>query len=207
MHRRDVAIVQVRQDRHNRLFVYSLASRLLHWSFTIVFILLMFSGIYIHYPLLPGLLFPLGKSLFIHRIMAYSAMGIFIFWIYYVVVTGSYRHLLFRFRNVKELPGLIKYYLFWEQKLPPHEKYNAGQKLFFTSWVFVFVFQVISGLFLQFPAWANDVPPLTLQPIRYYHYLSALYFMLTVAIHTYLAFTEDPARFQAMLTGGIKPNS
>lgn len=188
----------------DKVLVHSRASRLFHWSFALSVILLMLSGFLIHRPLDLGRLFNIGKAVFYQQVAAYTAMGIFTAWVYYMIVTGDYRNLLFRFRDVREFPAFFKYTLFLEQKLPPHAKYNVGQKLIFTNWFIAFIFQAVTGLFFLRPAWANYVPPLTLQHMRYYHFLVALYFMVTVAVHIYLAVTEDPARFQAMFSGWVK---
>lgn len=188
----------------DKVLIHSRASLFFHWAFAVVITLLLLSSFYIHRPLVLGPLFNMGKNLFVHRTMAYTAMGIFTGWTYYIIVTGDYRNLLFRFRDIREFPAFFRYNLFLEQKLPPHGKYNVGQKLIYSGWFFAFVFLAVTGLFLQFPAWANYVPPLTLQQIRYYHFLVALYFLATIPLHVYLAVTEDPARLQAIFTGWVK---
>lgn len=188
----------------NKVLIHSRASRLLHWSFAVVITLLILSSFYIHRPQVLGPLFNMGKNLFVHRSMAYAAMGIFTAWVYYMIATGDYRNIWFRLADVRQIPAFLKYNLFLEQKLPPHGKYNVGQKIIYTSWFFVFIFQAVTGLLLQFPAWTGYVPPLTLQPIRYYHFLVALYFTATVMLHLYMAMTEDPARLQAIFTGWVK---
>lgn len=187
----------------DKVLIHSRASRLFHWSFALSAILLILTGFYNHRPFYLGPVVYRGITHTLH-ISGYLSMGIFTAWIYYMIVTGDYRHLLLRLRDLREFPVLIKYNLFLEQKLPPHAKYNVGQKLIYTGWFFAFVIEAVTGLFMEFPGWIKHIPPLTMQQIRYYHFVVGLYFVVTVPLHVYLAVTEDPARFQAIFTGWVK---
>ena len=147
----------------------------------------------------------MGTNILIQTSVGFLAAGLFISWVYFNIVTQAYQDILFRWRDLRDFKGLMKYYLFIEKKPPVHGKYNSGQRLIFTSWFIVFIFMLLTGLLLYSTSHGLVLPvPVIDQKVRFYHFLGALWFVGTVPLHIYLVLTEDPAKFQAMITGWIK---
>lgn len=188
-----------------KILIQSRINRVFHWLFSIGVTLLLISGLYIHHPVDWGPFYDMGFNVLIQTTVGFFVSGVFFAWVYHHLVTQAYKDVWFRTRDIADLKGLMKYYFFIEEKTPVHGKYNAGQKLIYSSWVFAFVFMFLSGMVLYAANFGNILPlPIFLQTIRFYHYLVALYFLGTVLIHIYLVFTEDPAKLQAMFTGWVK---
>ncbi len=188
----------------NKVLIHSRASRLFHWSLALSIMVALPAGFYYHYPLDLGPHYGTGLNGFIKQIASFASMAVFSAWVYYIAITGDYRNHLFSFSELKHFLPLFKYYLFVEKKLPPHPKYNIGQRFFHVAWFLGFLIQSGTGLLLLFPDWTNLVVPLTHQQLRYYHFMVALFFAGSIFLHIYLALTEDPARLQSMFTGWIK---
>jgi Ni/Fe-hydrogenase 1 B-type cytochrome subunit len=188
-----------------KVLIQPIISRLFHWMFALCVILLLLTGFYIHGPVNLGQIFNMGKSIMLHSMIALVAIGLFLSRVYYYLITRSYRDIWFKFKDIDGLKGLIKYFLFIKKKPPLYEKYNSGQKLVYTSWLFAFIFMMISGSILYAVNFGNIVPfMITPQKARFYHFIGALYFLGTVFLHIYLVMTEDLAKLQAMLTGWVR---
>lgn len=188
-----------------KVMVQSRMNRVLHWLFALSVLMLMISGFYINRPVNLGDVFSMDKNILLQTGTAFIATGIFTVWVYYYIVTESFREILFRRRDLADFKGLLKYYFFLTEKPPAYGKYNSGQRLVYTSWFFVFLFMLITGLIMYLANFGNILPfAVGLQKIRFYHFLGALWFLGTVPLHIYLSLTEDPAKMQAILTGWLK---
>ena len=189
----------------DKIYIQSRLNRTFHWITVVNVILLLTSGFYIHNPVDLGNTYSMDVNVLIQTVTAFLQSGIVAAWVYYKLVTGSDKDIVFRTRDINDLKGLLKYYFFVENKPPVHGKYNAGQRLVFTSWFIVFLFMFLTGLLIYSVNFGYMVPfPIIMQKIRFYHYLGALWFLGTVPVHIYLVFTEDPAKLQAMFTGWVR---
>lgn len=176
--------------------------RILHWLLAGSFVILTVTGLYIHNPIISAPYLNMTSAILLQQTVGFIAAGLVTLRLYYGFTTGDYKNLLFRLSDFKQFVGLMKFYLFIERQEPPHEKYNAGQKLIFTLWFFVFIFQFYSGMLLYFPGFTTQYTFLgLLQNLRFYHYLGALWFLATLPVHVYLVLTGDPGRLQAIFTG------
>lgn len=190
------------------IMIHSRFDRICHWLMVILVSVLLLSGYYIHTPGRLGKIYDMGLNIMIQSIFGFLATGVFSLWMYKKIVTQSYKDVLFRKRDIFDLKGLLKYYLFMENKPPVHGKYNAGQKLVYTSWFFVFIIMSITGLILYSVNFGYILPlQVNVQKIRFYHFIAACYFMGTIPLHIYLSVTEDPAKLQAIFTGWVKDKS
>jgi Ni/Fe-hydrogenase 1 B-type cytochrome subunit len=189
----------------DQVLVHSRITRVFHWLFAVGVTLLIFSGLYIHYPADLGRFYNMGTNVAIQKVAGVFTSGIFFSWVYYQILTQAYKDIVFKVRDIVDFKGLLKYYLFMEKKPPGYGKYNAGQKMIFTSWFIVFIFMFITGLVLYYADLGYfHQAPVEYQKVRFYHFLGALWFMATVPVHIYLVLTEDPAKLQAMFTGWLK---
>jgi len=189
----------------DKVMIQSGFNRIFHWLMFLSIMLLLISGFYIHNPFNLGVLLDMGTNVLVQLAAGFFASAVFAGWVYYYLVTGSYTDVWFRIQDIADFRGLMKYYFFLEEKPPVHGKYNAGQRLIFTSWFFVFIFMFLTGLALYMMNYNNIIPfGIIPQKIRLYHFLGALWFLGTVPLHIYLALTEDPAKLQAIFTGWIR---
>ncbi len=192
----------------DKVLIQSWLNRVFHWLFAFGVILLITSGFYIYRPITLENIYDMGNNLLIHSTVAFFTSGVFFTWVYHHIITQSYRDVLFRLKDITDFKGLLKYYLFIETKAPVHGKYNAGQKFIYTSWFFAFIFMFITGIILYMANFGNILPfPVLLQKVRLLHFIGALWFLGTVPVHIYLAFTEDPAKLQAIFTGWVRKRS
>jgi len=188
-----------------KVYIQSRPTRLFHWSSFITVTILLISGFYISRPVDLGDAYGIDIAIFVQTTAGFLQSGIFIAWVYHHLVTGAYRDIRFRRQDIVDFKGLLKYYFFIEKKPPVHGKYNAGQRLIYSSWFFVFLFMFITGLILYSVNYGYVLPyPIAIQKVRFYHFLGTLWFLGTVPLHIYLVLTQDPAKLQAMFTGWVR---
>lgn len=189
----------------DKVLIQSRLTRIFHWAFTFCVIILLISGLYIHNPVDLGNKFDMQLNILLQTSFGFLAAGIFTVWVYHHIMTQAYKDILVKRRDAAELVGLLKYYFFVEKKPPVHGKYNSGQRIIFTSWIFFFIFIFVTGLILYLINFGNILPvPVLIQKVRFYHFLGAVWFLVTIPVHIYLALTEDPAKLQAIFTGWVK---
>jgi len=185
------------------LYYHTLPARILHWINAANIGLLTTTGLYIRDPYH----FPLFANMDIARKIHFIAMYLIIYGIviriYYSWVSKDYRELLFRFRDFKGFPALIRYYLFVSKTTPESGKYNAGQKLLYNAWAVLVFLQAVTGFSLYFPdALAGFVRALGGPVVlRQFHFILTWVFIVTVALHIYLSFLGGWSVIKSMITG------
>ena len=178
-------------------------SRIIHWLHTISMLVLIFSGFYITYAN-RTFLFPNMRSARLgHFVAAYIITATFIARIYYNIAEKTYKNYLVTKADVREFPRLTKYYLFLTDELPTYAIFNPGQKVMYLVWQPLLLVQAISGWLLydsiRFqPIWLTS-GILSLNTLRIFHYLVALLFTITTAVHLYLVLTEDIEKLKYMI--------
>lgn len=184
---------------------HPLIIRILHWWNMISITLLILTGFYIHNPVS----FPLFPSMDVARLIHFIFMYLVIFGliarVYYAIAAGDYRNILFRPRDIKNFPSMIKYYLFLNKDHPDYGKYNPGQKMMYCGWGILIIIQAITGFILYLPdvfgGLANFLGGFTL--IRMIHYVVCWLFVYSVAVHIYLDVAEGLPVLFSMFTGKI----
>lgn len=180
--------------------------RVFHWLFAVCLVVIMYTGLYIHYPVNILGFVDMRAAKTGMFITVYIALFLLAARVYYGIITGDIRNILVNRQDIKNLPGFFKFFFFLAEKEPPHAKYNPGQKLIFTGWLIAFGFQAVTGFILYDTGSFGWLLPLFggLQNIKYLHYLVFLYFAATTMLHVYLTLSEDPAKLQAMFTGHMR---
>lgn len=178
-----------------------------HWVFALSVLLLLASGFHISFPRVEAD-WPMSRTRLIHLVMSSVLVFSLIFRIYYSLVKRTYSNFIIRKKDFKTIIPLFKNFFFIKgepRSLLP--KYDIGQKFFFLSWALGVFLQTITGLVMLTPGRFTFLVNLLrdLQTIRYFHFLIALWFLLSVSIHIYLTLTEDPLRVLALLTGKDLP--
>ncbi|MBO8125714.1 MAG: cytochrome b/b6 domain-containing protein [Firmicutes bacterium] len=178
-------------------------ARILHWLHTVSMLVLIFSGFYITYAC-RAFLFPNMRSARLwHFIAAYIITAVFIARLYYNIAEKTYKNYLFTKADLREMPRLLKYYLFLTDEEPTYAVFNPGQKLMYLAWQPLLLVQAISGWLLydvtRFqPIWLSDWL-LSLNTLRTFHYLVAILFTITTAAHLYLVLSEDLEKLKYMI--------
>lgn len=188
-----------------KLLLQPLPIRIFHWIMFFCVMILLFTGLYLHQPF-AALQLPVRSVRLVH-----SLTGIVLFFnllghSYYYIVSKRYREILFLPREIQNIRSFARYVLFIAESHPNYGRYNPGQKLLFSSWGLVVLLAAATGWGLWFPddteliqRWLGGI-----NHIRMLHYLAAVFFMMSVPLHLYLVFTEDPAHLQAMFSGYIE---
>ncbi|MDI3281499.1 MAG: cytochrome b/b6 domain-containing protein [Bacillota bacterium] len=177
--------------------------RVLHWLHTGSMLVLLFSGFYITYVHRAFLFSRMDTARLWHFAAAYLIVWTWVARLYFGLATGEYRELIPRRSDLRELPALVRYYLFLAPEVPDYGKYNPGQKLLYSFWPFLLLLQALTGFALYDPnrlqwLWMHDWL-LNLNTVRTIHYLTAVFFAVTTAAHLYLVLTEDLDKLQSML--------
>ena len=198
---------------------WSLGYILDHWIRVAAIAVLIFTGLYIHWPFIAG-----GPGSFI---MAW--MRFFHFVAAYALILGLVLRVYMAFRstfdpdwkdfcvseNLKNLPDIMGYYLFIKKSHKDYRKYNPLQALSYLFVALVIIFTAFTGaaiyhgrLFMVFPQdsfrWVNSMfggEPYT----RIWHILSMWFFIIFMLIHVYMAlmisWVNKDRTFSSIFTG------
>ncbi len=185
-----------RQLRH------SLLVRVLHWTLVSGTLILYYTGIYIARPgAVPGLTMRSARRF--HMVGQFLFLGSFLIRAVHVVITGKTREIIPDKKDLTALPRLLRYELFLTSKEPASAKYNALQKLLFTSWIPLFVMKGVTGATLYWPNRTTGLQKLFggLGRVRRLHYLLSVAQGSTIMGHIYLAATSGLETLKSIFTG------
>lgn len=119
------------------------AVRLFHWGFASSMIVLLITGYELHKPS-SFLAVSFSQTFGVHVTAAWLCLGFFAYRIADAILRKDKSYFV-TIRELKNLPKLIGYYLFFREKLPPQDKYDIGEKLVFLMWFFVFAIASLFG--------------------------------------------------------------
>jgi Ni/Fe-hydrogenase 1 B-type cytochrome subunit len=184
-----------------------------HWVNLVAMIILIVTGIYIHFPFIPGLMgIARGAHIFFALvILANMVVRIFLAFVLKSAPAGGtrkvvpdYKNFLPQKDNRHQLGAWIKYYLFLKKDHPLSAKYGVPQKL---AYLAVPVLLIIIG-FTGFCLWTPtmDVGPFAaftdlvggLMIVRIVHYFMMWVFIIFTLLHVYLANIEGFAPTKIM---------
>jgi len=118
-------------------------------------------------------------------------------------VTGEWRSLLFRPRDVGPAVQMQLYYLGLRSTHPPQGKHNALQKAAYTFIVILGALAALTGFAIYKPiqlAWLTFLFG-GYELTRYWHFWTVWLFVGFTLVHVALVFLVDPASLRAMVTG------
>ena len=121
----------------------------------------------------------------------------------FLVLSGEWRSLLFRPRDVKPAIAMQLYYLRLRKEHPPQGKHNALQKAAYTFIVLLGALSALTGFAVYKPvqfAWLTALFG-GYELARYWHFLAVWIFIGFTLLHVVLVFAVDPASLRAMITG------
>jgi thiosulfate reductase cytochrome b subunit len=121
----------------------------------------------------------------------------------YLLLSGEWKPLLFRPRDVGPAIEMQKYYLHLRKEHPPQGKHNALQKGAYSFIVVLGMLSVLTGLSLWKPVQLSWLTALFggYELARYWHFVAVWLFAAFIVVHVILVFTVDPASLRAIITG------
>ncbi|MDI6870450.1 MAG: cytochrome b/b6 domain-containing protein [Bacillota bacterium] len=178
-----------------------LAIRIMHWVHAACILLLIWSGFYIHYP--ASFAFPgaMNGARIVHFISMYVVVFNLIAKVYHAIVTGYYKTIWFYWRHFKDLGPLFAYYLWLRETEPKDGHLNPGQRLTYTMWLFLLIFEAVTGFGLYFYLPSARQFLGGMQWLRTFHFLGAWLFAITTLIHVYLGLYNGLHLFKGIITG------
>ena len=200
--------------------------RAAHWLNTIVLLGMIASGLQIYgafshfgirggtFPLpnpFDGRPFPewsrlggwLAGGLNWHFALAWPFVITGLVYLLFLGLTGEWRPLLFRPRDIGPAIRMQLYYLRLRKEHPPQGKHNALQKGAYTFIVFLGALSALTGFAIYKPvqlAWLTTLFG-GYELARYWHFVAVWVFMGFTLLHAALVFLVDPASLRAMITG------
>lgn len=200
--------------------------RLTHWLSAILLVGLIASGLQIYgafphfgprgapYPVpnpWAGESFPewarlggwLAGGLNWHFTLAWPFVITGLVYLVYLVVSGEWRSLLFRRRDLRPAVEMQLYYLRLRGEHPPQGKHNALQKAAYTGIVVLGAISVLSGFAIYKPVqlWWLTALFGGFELARYWHFVAVWIFVGFTVLHVVLVLTVDPASLRSMVTG------
>ncbi len=126
-----------------------------------------------------------------------------LFYLSYLVISGEWRSLLFRPRDIRGAIEMQKYYLRLRKEHPAQGKHNPLQKLAYTFIIFLGALSVLTGFAIYKPTQLSWLTALFggFQAARYWHFWAVWFFTAFLVVHVMLVFVVDPSSLRAMITG------
>ncbi|MBI3994861.1 MAG: Ni/Fe-hydrogenase, b-type cytochrome subunit [Nitrospirae bacterium] len=186
------------------VYEWNLTYRTDHWLRFLAITVLTLTGFYIHWPFLPGGepggLAVMAWMRFAHFTAAYIfilGLVVRVYLSFNSTFDSDWRDFSL-LENIKNIPDVLLYYLFLKESHKKYRRYNPMQALTYLFWAFLILFMAATGFALYhgrvfglFPAqaafgWVNRLLGGE-SYTRIYHFLGMWIFIVTVAIHVYMA--------------------
>ena len=138
-----------------------------------------------------------------HFALAWPFVVTGLVYLLFLAVSGEWRSLLFRPRDVRPAIDMQLYYLRLRKQHPSQGKHNALQKAAYTFIVALGAVSALSGFAIYKPVQLAWLVTLFggFELARYWHFLAVWAFIAFTIVHVVLVFTVDPASLRAMITG------
>jgi thiosulfate reductase cytochrome b subunit len=197
-----------------KLYLYPLWLRFWHWLNALLFLVLIISGISLHYSESGSLIVPFRVAMLSHNIAGVLLSLIYIFYIASSIISGNIWYYKPIFKGLlKRLVKQIKFYLMGIFNRDAHpfyadenHKFNPLQQLSYIVVIFVFIpLIIISGWLMLFPEYAPDeiFGMGGIWPMAILHIIVGFILSLFMFVHIYLGTTGETIGdlFKSMLTG------
>lgn len=177
---------------------FTFFERLVHWLVGVTFVFLLLSGLAFSYPSLFWLTAlvgggPAARTLHPWTGAVFSVALVLMFFIWA-------RDMLLGRTDLAWLRAIKHYTLHERHAVPPADKYNAGQKVFFWVMVVFGFAHLATGIPLWFPASFGSG---FLAAMRFVHYFVTLPGGLLLIAHVYLGTVAYPGTAKGMLHGTV----
>ena len=186
--------------QYERQQAWSVLLRLFHWCFALSIVVLVTTGMYVHFPWTNTMVignwhFPVATMRYIHFIAGFVFTASLLVR-FYLLFFGNKQERFLDFvpitpRNIKNLFTTLMYYLYLTDKCEHRLGHNALAGISYLTTFIVALAQIGSGFYLLFPEsvfWQKWGLLLlgTQQQGRGIHYLIMWYFIFFTAAHLYI---------------------
>ncbi|HET7600038.1 MAG TPA: cytochrome b/b6 domain-containing protein [Gemmatimonadales bacterium] len=138
-----------------------------------------------------------------HFALAWPFVVTGLIYVAFLAVSGEWRALLFRPKDVGPAVQMQLYYLRLRTDHPPQGKHNALQKAAYTFIVLLGALSALTGFAIYKPvqfAWLTALFG-GYELARYWHFLAVWTFIAFTLVHVALVLLVDPASLRAIITG------
>jgi thiosulfate reductase cytochrome b subunit len=145
----------------------------------------------------------LAGGLHWHFMLMWPLLAVGLTYAAYMLVSGEWKKLVFRPRDVKPALQMTRYYLRLRRDHPRQGKHNALQKQAYTFILLLGLLSVSSGFAIWKPvqlAWLTAAFG-GFQAARFWHFWAVWLFVAFTLVHVILVFAADPASLRGMTTG------
>jgi formate dehydrogenase subunit gamma len=180
---------------------YTFHERVMHWLTALAYTYCLATGLAFYTPYLYWLATVLGggpTSRFWHPILG---LGFFIAIIWMHVVWR--RDVEITETDKRFLSNVSDYVENRDDRIPPQEKYNGGQKLYYWLMYYGAILLLISGLFLWFPEYLPYSLAMLRQSMIVLHEIAALLTIGGFIVHVYMSVFLVPGSMTAMTQGFV----
>lgn len=197
-----------------KIYLYPLWLRIWHWTNATLFIILILTGITMHYSSLEHPIIPFKTARLIHNSAGILLVFMYIMFLIGNLFTWNGRHYIIHFKGLgRRIYLQSRFYLYGIFKGEPHpfeanekNKFNPLQQLTYVVIMFIFMpLLIISGLSLLFPELAPDqiFGMDGLWPMAILHAVVAYFLTLFTIGHIYLGTTGHTltSNFKSMIEG------
>ena len=138
-----------------------------------------------------------------HFMLMWPLIAIGLVYFAYMLLSGEWKKLIFRPRDVGPAVQMGKYYLRLRRDHPRQGKHNALQKQAYTFILLLGILSVSSGFAIWKPTQLFWLTRLFggFQAARYWHFWAVWLFVAFTLVHVTLVFVADPASLRGMITG------
>ena len=198
----------------HRIYLYPLWLRLWHWLNALMFLILILTGISMHYANLESPFISFDTSRVMHNTAGIILSILYIGFIIGNLISGNWRHYLPAIKGIfSRLFTQAKYYLFGIFAGKPHpyhptekDKFNPLQQLTYLNIMYVLMpILIVTGLFLLFPETAPEqvMGAGGIWPMAIAHSVAGFLATVFMVGHIYLATTGAKVftDFKEMITG------
>jgi thiosulfate reductase cytochrome b subunit len=184
-----------------KIYLHTMVERIWHWTNGFLIILLVLTGMQLHWPDTFTFFGAFSNAVLIHNWSGILLIIDFFVWLIYNIVSKRISHYILKKEEI--YPGLIvqaKYYLYGIFKREPHpytptenNKFNPLQKLAYFVYMFIFMpLLLLSGILYLYPECSSLILKIGgLKTIAIFHFIMAFVFTAFLIIHLYLSTTGD----------------
>jgi len=186
---------------NGRILRYSFRERSMHWVAGLSYVYLLLTGLAFWSPWLYWMAVMLGGGTISRELHPWAGL------IFFVAVLAMWRMWAFEMNvtdNDKQWFSQVKHYISNEdEKTPPQDRFNAGQKSLFWGFVVCGILLLLSGLVLWFPNYI----PWNLRWVRYLavliHPAAALITIGLFLIHLYMGLAIEEGALHSIVGGDV----
>lgn len=198
----------------NKVYLYPFWLRFWHWVNALLYIILIATGISIHYSDTGSLLIPFSVAVPIHNIGGILLLIMYLFFLIYSIISKNYKYYLIRLKTFKQDIFLQMHYYFFgifdsdkkPFKVSKKEKFNPLQKIAYVGVMFLLTpLVILTGLLLMFPDLSPDefLGLGGVWPMAVLHTITGFLLSIFMFVHIYLGTTGHTTfeLIKAMISG------